>query len=183
MQIEADDALVRRARKGDDSAYTLLVERYQDRLFRLAKAMLYRSEFAEDAAQEVFIRAYTGLGRFRFGSSVYTWLYATLRNVCREYNRRETTARQTIASELSDASADPARIVDASERLDSVMEKIRGLPDRQRDVVLLRVFEGLSVAETARILRCREGTVKTHLHRAMLALRNFAGEETTARTR
>lgn len=71
MQPEADEALARRIQKGDDAAFALLVERYQDRIFRLARSMLHRREVAEDAAQEVFLRAYTGIPRFRFRSTVY----------------------------------------------------------------------------------------------------------------
>ena len=77
MQQDSDATLVRRIQKGDAAAFTALVERYQDRIYRLATGMLYAPDAAADATQEVFMRAYTGLPRFRFGSSVYTWLYAT----------------------------------------------------------------------------------------------------------
>lgn len=171
MQPDTDAALARRIQKGDDTAFEMLVARYQDRLFRLAKGMLYRPQAAEDAAQEVFLRAYTGLPKFRFGSTVYTWLYATLRNVCRELNRKDSRQPDPLDVEIADSSGEPSRRAMASERLERVLRRIRALPDRQRDVVLLRIFEGLSVAETAKVLRCREGTVKVHLHRAMTALK------------
>lgn len=176
MQADTDAALARRIQKGDDSAFAELVQRYQDRIYRLAKGMLYRPDGAEDAAQEVFMRAYTGLGRFRFGSSVYTWLYATLRNVCREQNRRDAHDAPALVDDLIDERSEPSRQVSASQRLDRVMRRMRELSDRQRDVVLLRIFEGLSVKETAKVLRCREGTVKVHLHRALSALRLAADE-------
>lgn len=176
LQADTDAALARRIQKGDDDAFAELVARYQDRIYRLAKGMLYRDEAAEDAAQEVFIRAYTGLGRFRFGSSVYTWLYATLRNVCHELNRRATRDGSAPEVEISDERNEPARIALANERLERALQRIRALPERQRDVVLLRIFEGLSVAETAKVLRCREGTVKSHLHRAMKALKESDSE-------
>ena len=71
---------------------------------------------------------------------------------------------------IGDDRLDPARRALAEERLETVLRRISRLPERQRDVVLLRVFEGLSVKETAAVLRCRQGTVKTHLHRAMQAI-------------
>lgn len=142
MQSDPDAVLARRIQKGDDAAFALLVERYQDRLFRLAKGILYNTSGEEDAAQEVFLRAYTGLGRFRFGSTVYTWLFSMLRNICREINRRDARAPLTLDRELRDDLADPSRRVIASERLEQVMQRVREFPDRQRDVVLLRVFEG-----------------------------------------
>ncbi len=177
MQSDTDAALARRIQNGDEAAFALLVERYQDRIFRLAKGMLYNAGGAEDAAQEVFLRAYTGLGRFRFGSSVYTWLFSTLRNVCRECNRRDARAPLALDREPSDDLADPSRHAIASERLEQVMQRVRELPARQRDVVLLRIFEGLSVSETAKVLRCREGTVKVHLHRAMKVLKSLGDAE------
>ena len=170
MQHDSDAALARRIQKGDTVAFTSLVERYQDRIYRLATGMLYAPDAAADATQEVFMRAYTGFPKFRFGSSVYTWLYATLRNVCREFNRRERFDVVPISEDIGDDRLDPARRVIAEQRLEAVLHRISRLPERQRDVVLLRVFEGLSVKETATVLRCRQGTVKAHLHRAMQAI-------------
>jgi RNA polymerase sigma-70 factor (ECF subfamily) len=146
--------------------------RYQDRIYRLATGMLRAPHAAADATQEVFLRAYTGLPRFRFGASVYTWLFATLRNVCRELNRRERPVVDGPPKDIEDCRYEPARRAGAEERLERVMRRVRDLPQRQRDVFLLRIFEGLSVAETAKVLRCREGTVKVHLHRAMNAIRD-----------
>ncbi len=172
MQQDSDAALVRRIQKGDATAFSTLVERYQDRIYRLAAGMLHARDAAPDATQEVFMRAYTGLPRFRFGSSVYTWLYATLRNVCREFNRRERFEAVPMSEDIGDDRHEPARQAVAEQRLGAVLRRINRLPERQRDVVLLRVFEGLSVKETANLLRCRQGTVKAHLHRAMQAIKN-----------
>ena len=179
MQQDSDATLVRRIQKGDPVAFTALVERYQDRIFRLATGMLYAPDAAADATQEVFMRAYTGLPRFRFGSSVYTWLYATLRNVCREFNRRERFEVVPLSEDIGDDRFDPARQAMAQRRLEDVLRRVSRLPDRQRDVVLLRVFEGLSVKETANVLRCRQGTVKTHLHRAMQAINDTSDTQET----
>ena len=93
-----------------------------------------------------------------------------IRNVCREFNRRERFDVVPISEDIGDDRLDPARRIIAEERLEIVLRRISRLPERQRDVVLLRVFEGLSVKETAQVLRCRQGTVKAHLHRAMLAI-------------
>ncbi len=86
-------------------------------------------------------------------------------------NRRESRQAVPIEAEIGDDRAEPGRRAIAAERLDRVLLRVRQLPGRQRDVVLLRIFEGLSVAETAQVLGCREGTVKVHLHRALAAVR------------
>ena len=153
------------------AAFELFVERHQDRVFRLASAWLYAPEAAADAAQDVFLRAYTGLPRFRFRAAPFTWLYRTLRNVCREYNRR--AAAQPLPLEDRDVMiADEApRRASAEERLERVLARIGSLPERQREVVLLRVFEDMSVEDTARTLGCRPGTVKAQLSRALGRLR------------
>ena len=102
-----------------------------------------------------------------------------IRNVCREFNRRERFEFVPLSEDIGDDRFDPARQAMAQRRLEDVLHRISRLPDRQRDVVLLRVFEGLSVKETANVLRCRQGTVKTHLHRAMQAINDTSDTQET----
>ncbi len=176
MDAEDDETLVRRMRQGDRAAFETLVRRHQDRLWRLAGAMLRVPDHASDATQEVFLRAWTGLPRFRFRSSVFTWLYATLRNVCREYNRRARPTG-TLTDELVDAAPTPEQRADVNQRLGRLVAGLRTLPVGQQDVFLLRIMEGLSVEESARALRCSQGTIKTQLHRALRRLRAIEAEE------
>lgn len=88
METETDEQLVRRFHRGDHAAFETLTLRHQDRIFRLASIYLHLPQEAEDAAQEVFLRAFKGLGHFRFSAQPLTWLYRALRNVCHEHNRR-----------------------------------------------------------------------------------------------
>ena len=84
---QSDVELVRQFKSGETRAFDIIVERFQDRIYRLACVWLYDPQNAADATQEVFVRAYTGLRRFRFRSHPFTWLYRTARNVCSEFNR------------------------------------------------------------------------------------------------
>lgn len=158
---ETNDAeLVRRFNEGDALAFDALVRRHQDRLFRLVSVWLYDPSRAEDATQEVFLRAYRGLGRFRFRAEPFTWLFRTARLVCLEMNR------QRRYEPLPTEDPPAADSGDSAIALAEVRALVSDLPARQREVVMLRIFEDLSVSETARAMGCREGTVKALLNKA-----------------
>jgi len=171
LRQDSDEQLIRRFQRGDMSAFESFIERHQDRVFRLASAWLYAPDSAADATQDLFLRALTGLPRFRFRATPFTWLYRTLRNVCGEYNRR--TASRPLGLEERDlmVADDAPRNIDTERRLQRMLARIAKLPDRQRDVVMLRIFEDMSIEDTARTLGCRPGTVKAQLNRALGRLR------------
>ncbi|MEM9173434.1 MAG: RNA polymerase sigma factor [Pseudomonadota bacterium] len=163
-----DETLVRAFQNGQPMALATLYRRHRSRLFRLALVWLEDAELAEDAVQCVFERGVRGLPRFRFNASPFTWLYRTLRNVCHEIRRKQAVV------------AEPVDIVDAAPTLElqharlqtaqRVRTLVQRLPPRQREVVMLRIFEELSVADTAASMGCRQGTVKALLHKAKAAL-------------
>lgn len=173
MEQETDADLVRRFHHGDHAAFEMLVRRHQDRIYRLAGLYLYSPQEAEDVAQEVFLRAFKGLGRFRFGAQPFTWLYRTLRNVCHEHNRRSRCDN----SDAMDPDELPAAgcsetLFEVTRQAVEIRNLVAELPKRQREVVLLRIFEEMPVEETAAIMGCRPGTVKAQLHKAMQNLRS-----------
>ena len=169
-EAESDNALVRRFQRGDEAAFEQFVERHHERVYRLARVRLDTDSDAADVTQEVFLRAYTGLGRFRFGAAPFTWLYRTTRNVCSEHNRRQRR-HQEFEGDVADERPSLERAEDSARAAERVRRLVGELPTRQREVVLLRVFEELSVADTARAMGCRPGTVKALLHKAMGNLR------------
>lgn len=169
LSEKSDVELVTEFKSGDAAAFDAIVERFQDRVYRLACVWLYDPQHAEDAAQEVFLRAHKGLRGFRFRAAPFTWLYRTTRFVCNEFNRRRRT--EALVDEPVDASGGPDRQVSEHDAASRVRRLVAGLPERQREVVLLRIFEELSVAETASAMRCREGTVKALLHKAIRRLK------------
>ena len=117
------------------------------------------------------MRAYTGLPRFEFRSSPFRWLYQTLRNVCREFDRRDWREVDTAHDVEPRSEGDLSGALDVERRLDRLLRLVGTLPRGQRDVLLLRVFEGMSVEETARALGRRPGTIKAQLHRALTRIR------------
>ena len=94
MIDDIDTVLVKRFQRGEMAAFEEFIQRNQEPLHRLSKAFLKENSFCDDAVQEVFIRAYTGMPRFQFRSKPFSWFYKTLQNVCSEINRKQM---QTVA--------------------------------------------------------------------------------------
>ncbi len=170
----ADDWRVLRQARDVFSGVDTLFERHKDYVFRLAWGFLGEQDGAEDATQEVFLRVAKGRARWRARAKFRTLLYQITLNVCREARRRRgRDARLASAAEVSElrvASPPDPRLADLAKALD-------GLSERQREAVVLRFYEGLDTRETARVMGCREGTVKSHLHRALETLRRTMASE------
>ncbi|MEL6870215.1 MAG: RNA polymerase sigma factor [Pseudomonadota bacterium] len=168
-ESRSDTELVKAFQRGDARAFDQFVARHQSRVFRLALVWLYDASMAADATQEVFLRAITGLRTFLFAAEPFTWLYRTQRLVCHEFNRRRQ--HETLADEPQSTDPTAADTLDAQRIATTVRSLVADLPERQREVVVLRIFEALSVRDTARAMGCREGTVKALLNKAKASLR------------
>lgn len=160
----SDTELVRRFQGGDSAAFHQFVCRFQDPVYRLAAVWLDDAQQVDDASQEVFLRSYRGLHRFRFRSAPFTWLYRMTKNVCFEMNRKRRP--EALEYEPRDPAIGPEGLASRLDAARQVRQLVSTLPERQREVVLLRVFEDLSVRDTASAMGCREGTVKALLHKA-----------------
>jgi len=174
----SDRQLIKQFQAGDLHAFSVFILRHQDRLTRIAATSIYVSANTEDVVQEVFLRAYKGLGKFRFGAEPFTWLYRTLKNVCMEMNRKQgqVLANQgrtdeSIADGHDEYMQDLGTQLDNQRNIKKVRAFVACLPEKQREVIILRLFEGFSIKQTAKIIGCRTGTVKAHLHKAITNLR------------
>lgn len=180
--------LLARLRERDERAFKEMVEKYQDRVFNLLYRMVGSKEEAEDLAQEVFITVFKSIDQFRGDSKFSTWLYRIAANHCK--NRIKYLARRhdRQTSELNaiterEAAAQggeaigaghiegPDRFLEGAERERIVQAAIAELEDEHRLVVVLRDIEELSYEEICEITGLPEGTVKSRLHRARLALK------------
>lgn len=165
---EAD--LIAAARHGDHAAYGTLVERYQSAIYRLAYRILQRHEDAEDAAQEAFVRAYVNLGsynpRFRF----YTWLAAITSHYCyRQLRKRYMLRLPSESYELRNAAFiedGPELALLLHERDAEVHTLLSELPERSRDLLILRHWHALSYEEIASASNQSLSAVKSQLYRA-----------------
>lgn len=170
-QEECD--LIERTLKGDEEAYAVLVDRYKVLAYTLAFRMTGDADHANDIAQDSFIAAYEGLGRFRGTSKFSTWLATIVLNKCRDHGRarRETVDIDDIAERRSSGTPDPERIASANETAGVVQSALAELSPEYREVLILKHIEELEYEEIAAILGAGISALKVRAHRARERLR------------
>jgi RNA polymerase sigma-70 factor (ECF subfamily) len=170
---QTDDAdLVRRAKAGDREAFGVLVGRYMKAAYSVALAVIGRHEDAEDAAQESFLVALQHIEECRNPERFGAWLLTTVRNRAKNLLRRESIrASDPIPLDARSSGPLPDRDAESEEVLQSLKQALSGLPQVQREVVLLHDLQGWKHREIAERLGLPEGTVRSHLHFARKALR------------
>lgn len=183
---DSDLPILLRVADGDVESFGILVQRHQDRLWRLCERMLGDPEEAREATQDVFLKAFQSCSRFDPRAKVFTWLYRIAVNHCLNRLRRRRRARFFSPAELSDRTPESDR-EDAShifvepgpdaERLaldrarwSRMARAIDSLPVNQRAVLTLVKLEGLSYRQAAEALSITEGAVESRLVRAMRRL-------------
>jgi len=184
---ELDDAAaVARARSGDLDAYEVLVARYTAPAHRAA-VLLGAGADADDVVQEALVKAYRQISRYRGESGFRPWLLAIVanetRNLHRSRHRRDGLVLRAAAREDAEAtSPDPAESAVAVERRQQLVDQMRQLDPRDREVLVCRFLLDLSEAETATALGVPKGTVKSRTARALAKLRGrlVAGEVPSA---
>jgi RNA polymerase sigma-70 factor, ECF subfamily len=174
MQSETptDGELVRRARKGDEVAFGLLVERYQRPAYAVALSVTGRHEDAEDAAQESFLVALDRLEECRSPERFGGWLMTIVRNRSKNLIRRESLREtEQVPHGARSGAPTPDRVAETTELRRLLEQALLELPDVQRQIVLLHDLEGWKHREIAERLDLPSGTVRSHLHFARKALR------------
>jgi RNA polymerase sigma-70 factor (ECF subfamily) len=184
--VDKDDAaLIERCRAGDGAAFEPLVEKYRQRVWRLAYNTLRDREEAWDVAQEAFIRAYQALPSFRGQSAFYTWLYRIVMNVATDRARSRGAQGRAFGTErvpeedwervLPDQNPGDEAPDDAATRREQrrkIAQALDTLPEHHRKIVMLSDLEGLSYREIADTLEIPMGTVMSRLHNARKRLRD-----------
>jgi RNA polymerase sigma-70 factor, ECF subfamily len=186
----SDAALVERARLRDPLAFRTIVERNNQRLYRIARTILTDEAEAEDVVQESYLRAFEGLSQFREESLLSTWLTRITINEAlgRKRKRRATVGVEAIEAAQQESAqiirfphmntqSDPERSAAQHEIRQLLERAIDALPEPFRVVFVMRDVEELSIEETAALLAIRPETVKTRLHRARRLLRQSLDTE------
>ncbi|MCA9718301.1 MAG: sigma-70 family RNA polymerase sigma factor [Myxococcales bacterium] len=189
-QDRRDRRLVKRLKEGDERAFQELVTTYQNRIFSLTLRFMGNREEAEDLAQEVFLTVFRAIGSYRGEGRFYTWLYRIASNTCknrlkylkgRQHHRsidiedspqaqlpsEEGGARQSLQSQIPG----PEAVVRGNRLQRAIQEEIAQLDAEHRLLIVLRDIQGLSYHDIIRITGLAEGTLKSRLHRARLALK------------
>ncbi|SFB24010.1 MULTISPECIES: RNA polymerase sigma factor SigW [unclassified Bacillus (in: firmicutes)] len=169
-------------KKGDQNAFSEIVEIYKDKVFQLCYRMLGNRHEAEDIAQEAFIRAYVNINSFNMNLKFSTWLYRIATNLCIDRIRKKKpdyfldaevsgTDGLTMYSQIPSDTPLPEKELESLELQDTIQKEILKLPEKYRSAIVLKYVEELSLNEISEILDLPLGTVKTRIHRGREALR------------
>jgi RNA polymerase sigma-70 factor, ECF subfamily len=180
-----DQALIERTRRGDVSAFEPLVERYRERVWRLAYNYLRDREDAWDATQEAFVRAWQALPSFRGQSAFYTWLFRIAVNVATDRARQRAAQRRAFGAErvpeeewervMVEQGSSPEDMAARGEQRARLRQALDMLPEYHRTIIILSDLQGLSYREIAEVLDIPMGTVMSRLHNARKRLRRVLG--------
>ena len=184
-QGDADALLVERAKRGEVSAFEMLVVKYQRRIERLVGRMVRDSDLVQDIAQETFIRAYRALPQFRGESAFYTWLYRIAVNTAKKalvekkrdplvfegamVSTEDGEEPSRVENELTDGET-PETVLAGRQVAATVNAAIDALSEDLRQAIVLREIEGLSYEEIADVMNCPIGTVRSRIFRAREAI-------------
>lgn len=186
--MKSEQELVTLAREGDEEAFAQLVRENESRIYTLTLRMTNNREDAQDLAQEAFLNAWRGIGKFQGDSSFSTWLYRLASNACIDHLRRRKRRQEVDFTaplyneedqpiELPDSSFDPQFELERQQQRQAVEYALAALPPAQRKILVLRELHGLSYQEIAQALDLDLGTVKSRISRGRLAMRNILRQE------
>lgn len=174
--VASDEELMARLQEGDERALEQLMQRYQGRLYGFLSRRV--GSAADDVFQETWIRVVRARERFDVERRFAAWLYQIANNLCRDRYRRVDAMRRAVDSfRVEDETLrEPAAGPEAPDG-DAMRARVLALPERLREVLVLRYYEDLGEEEMARVLGVPRGTIKSRLHAAVKALRQSLASE------
>jgi RNA polymerase sigma-70 factor (ECF subfamily) len=164
-------ALLERAIAGDIPAFEQILLRYERRVLSVAWRLLGKLEDAQDASQEVFLRAYRFLPRFDRSRPLEPWLIKMTVNVCHDLAKKRRLPYVLPDPDASSTMSDPHDNLQAEEQKKMLYKALQDLPHKERAAIVLRDLEGLSTAEVAEVLGSSEGTVRSQVSNARLKIK------------
>jgi RNA polymerase sigma-70 factor (ECF subfamily) len=169
-----EQQLILDAKAGSHSAFRCLVERHMKQTYNVAFGFVRNHDSAEEVAQEVFVKAYASISSFRGEAEFSTWLYRITTNLALNHlkQRKRREERSVSIADATEVASDNDDAIEGKEHRAQIERVLHELPTLQRAVVILRHIDGLSTKQVGRILRCSEGTVKTHLFRGLKKMRS-----------
>jgi RNA polymerase sigma-70 factor (ECF subfamily) len=171
---------IRACQQGDRAAFDRLVELHQREIYRLCYRYVNDPQDANDMAQEVFLKAYKAIGRFRGDSSFSTWLYRIAVNTCLNFRSGRRLEGEELSDTLPDRRAGALAVMEEEERAARVRAAVARLPEKQRATLILKIYHELTHEEVAGIVGASVGTVKANLFHALGNLRKMLKAEAAA---
>ena len=176
-----DQELVERVQRGDKRAFDVLVRKYQGKVAGLVSRYVFDHAEVEDVVQEVFIKAYRALDRFRGESAFYTWLYRIAVNSAKNHlvaSGRRPPGQDVDAEEVVNTEAgyrlqegnSPEHVMMTRQIAELLQATLLSLPDDLREAITLREIEGMTYEEIADVMACPIGTVRSRIFRAREAI-------------
>jgi RNA polymerase sigma-70 factor (ECF subfamily) len=175
----SDDLLVQRAIKRDEAAFAALYDRHFDRVYRHIYYQVPNPADAEDIAQEVFIRAWKAIGKYRrIGAPFAAWLIAIARNLVIDHfrARRDSIPFEDVEAFVQSKDDTPETLAELNSDRSCVRSSILRLREDKQKVIFMRFIYDLSYREIARVLCKSEGTIRVIMHRALKDLRHILSE-------
>lgn len=178
-----DEQLMARLASGDTKALETLMSRYQQDIFRFCMHYLKEAERAKDLSQETFLRVYTASERFDPSRRFRPWMLCIARNLClNEIKRKKIVPMQSLeeytnpardrpGESLASNRETPDEHVMVAERREWLASALQNLPEKTRELIVLRYYERMSAREIAEVVESTEGAIRTKLHRIMAKLR------------
>jgi RNA polymerase sigma-70 factor (ECF subfamily) len=177
--METDIVIIERVKGGDIEAFSELVLRHQKTLLRLAYRVLGDLELAQDVVQESFMKAYQKLSAFEGRSAFKSWVYQITLNTAKNKLRSKNPDSVDIEkTHLADEFDFEGEILNGDLRT-IIKEEVAKLPLKQRTALSLRIFDDLSFAEIAEVMKCPYDTAKANYRHALIKLRHSLGEQTS----
>jgi RNA polymerase sigma factor (sigma-70 family) len=181
LRLRSDEQLVKLFRQGNEDAFRAIHDRYRARLFAYTRQMLAGSrQDAEDALQDVFVRAYGALRADQREVSLRAWLYRVAHNRCIDELRRPAPPPPEVFEQIRPPANDPIAETEQRESLRRLVEDVRRLPEQQRSALLMREIVGMSYTDLAAALDVTVPAVKSLLVRARMGLAQAAEARDTA---
>jgi RNA polymerase sigma-70 factor (ECF subfamily) len=186
-----DEEVVNRVCAGETALYEVIMRRYNQRLYRIARAILHNDAEAEDVIQDAYVRAYTHLGQFAARSPFSSWLTRIAVNEALARRRSSKQHQEVDATEFDGEismqdlykSPDPEQNASSAQLREFLEQAVLDLPEQYRTVIMLRDIEELSTAETADALDLTVENVKIRLHRGHGMIRNWLFERIGAKAK
>lgn len=180
-----EELLIRKAQRGNLNAFEALVRNYDEKMMRLIFNMVNDVEDTKDIYQEVFLKAYQAIAKFRFASEFYTWLYRIAINTCINFRKSRKYFQHDSLDDYLETSQENWQILQPTDNKnpeelfinkeinEQIQKSIDKLSAKQKAVFVLKHYHGYKLGEIARILNCSEGTIKNYMFRAVQRLKNL----------